>query len=188
MKGVELRPKFTFPGNHLRQTKPARTSPVRLPVREPPPNRLWSGRLCWNPSSPITRIADSRLADLIARSSRQDASFFVDTSFLRAPLSAMVWDALSNRAVHVTAGVALEIATWLASPNSQTSRNIFAIDSVLRSDRPFVHPTFSNAMPATLWFGYKYYLELLMLRKVVGITFAESFKSVHGRFPSKEEL
>jgi hypothetical protein len=148
---------------------------------------MWVRRLSWNPFPPISLVTDQELADLIA-TSLQDAAFFVDTSFLRGPLSSGVWDALSKRQVNVSEGVALELATWMASPQSDQTRNRQIVNAILRNDRGFIRPTFAPALSTSLWFGFKYYLQLLMLRKRAGKIFAEKFQAKQGRLPTTDEF
>ncbi len=169
---------------------------VASPFPDPPHGRTAIGRLCFRGPSPKLDYTTSDLVTTIG-SSLPDAAFFLDTSIFTTQLDVAVWNALCTRRILITPGVWKELLPWLKTP----FRNATIRDTVLTAARsqasrasefqqsasPRIEVLFLDEEEFTRR-GYKYYLDLLTLRKLLGPVATAVLTKRLERAPTQDEF
>ncbi len=193
------KPNMTVTARHFHEKPPLAVRAVRSPYPNPPQNREAIGRLWLRGPSPKLAYPPEQLAHTLSVSALTDAVFFLDTNVLSKDLHPLLWEAFRARRIVIAPRVFSELKPWLSSPFanknirndvvSEVNKQIAAAKAgqrrpeigtidVLLSDRDEVYERL----------GYRYYFELLALRKFIGPLSQRVLTKQLGREPFKEEL
>jgi hypothetical protein len=150
----------TITGTHFIDNRPVRTVSEAAPTNPIPEGRAYIKRMAWS-GHPGVRSSIS--AEVVARTIREtaldDAVFFPDTCFLRAPLDDQIWAAMMSRHVAVTPWVKHELDAWMAGPGhsvpqAEKVRQYLAVGAD--------HINFIQTDDVYQQHGYLYYCSLLL--------------------------
>lgn len=176
----------TVTGTHFVEKKPDQTRAESVPLDSIPKGRVPIKRMSWgaNPGEKSFASA-SEIAETIRFGAASETVFFLDSCFLRAPLSDDIWKALCTKTLVIPPCVKEELDVWMKSPNHNS----------LRSDEVRRRLRICTELPVQDSLGDEvrgkvagYYHFLLALRKLVGKKFALEYEFKHGCTPSKEEF
>lgn len=114
----------------------------------------------------------------------ENAILFPDTNFFSRPMGRLVWEAVFEKRLAITPMIHREIQPWLEAPHhNREARDVIAaaIDagggsqrllSTFDSRSPLSQRILFPSLPYFLEYGYQFYLDLLAIRRLIGLELA----------------
>ena len=194
---------MTSTARHLHQSPPLAVQQTPSPFPNPPPYRGAIGRLTFKGPSPKLDISPDELAHKFATAAQPDALIVPDTNVLTKHLDPVIWTAFRTKRILLTACVFRELKPWLASPFQNKSirddvvsgimsyidrARIGAPDSAAPTAGGSIEVLTAERNDAYDSHGFRYYLDLLALRKIQGPVSRHILTKQLGREPTTDEL
>ena len=130
--------------------------------------------------------------ELFAKSIRDsalpDAMFFLDSSFVgRRDVPRTVWDSILSRELIITPLVWQEMHDWVENPfANKWLRDVLV--AAKRDGHDSIVFLETDSWTTDIKASARYYVELLLARKLIGHAEAKEFRRKYGRDPDSEEL
>lgn len=160
-------------------------------IPEPPKYKFHLAPHCWTPPTPSQECTYDNFIESF-RTMPKDYRIFLDTGFVTShEVPQELWDCIVDKHIFITEDVWKELQPWVANPFYNRWFRDYLCDSIEQEKSGKGHrrlslSSFADLLPEHAKVA-RYYVNLLWLRKFVGINHAHEYAKHLGRTPTAEE-